>query len=352
MMRRPVVMHLVDDTTAGGVMRVVDFLATADGLQDQARHVVRQVTRGRIRPERLQADVIVSHLTLNWRGLPGLVALRAANPRKPMIHVEHSYTAGFVRHNVSRPRRFLTMLRLGFGLFDTVVAVSVAQATWIRTTALCRADKIRAIPSCVDLSAFRAIPRRTGPVRVFGAIGRLDPQKGFDTLIAAFRTLPQPDIALHIHGQGAEEASLRHLAAGDPRICFKGFSATPAEAFAAVDAVVMPSRWEAYGLVAIEALSAGRAVICADVDGMNDHVAHGGLVAPLRTTSDICRAMTGIIAGGLASKIDDRPVGRLEDTFVRSWRDLIADHAAPIGQVTRRGNPVPAPYRHEGAFRG
>ena len=330
MTRRPVVLHLVDDTTAGGVMRVVDFLVTSDHLQAQARHITRQVARGRIRPERLKADIIVSHLTLNWRGLPGLVALRAANLRTPMIHVEHSYTAGFVTHNVPKPRRFLAMLRLGFAIFDKVVAVSVAQADWIRTNALCRADKVTAIPSCVDLSAFRAIPGRKGPVRVFGAIGRLDPQKGFDTLITAFRTLPQPDIALHIFGQGDEEASLRRLAAGDPRICFKGFSATPTLAFADVDAVVMPSRWEAYGLVAIEALSAGRAVICADVDGMNDHAAHGGMVVPLRTPPDISRALNEIITQEMEGVSEDYSVGLLEDAFVRSWRALIADHEAPV----------------------
>ena len=326
MTRRPVVLHLVDDTTAGGVMRVVDFLMTADQLQAQARHVTRQVVRGRIRPERLRADLIVSHLTLNWRGLPGLAALRAANPRTPMIHVEHSYTAGFVTHNVTRPRRFFAMLRLGFALFDRVVAVSKAQAEWILAQALCGADNLWAIPSCVDLSRFRAVPDRNGPVRVFGAIGRLDPQKGFDTLITAFRTLPQPDIALHIFGQGDEEPSLRRLAAGDPRIRFRGFTTAPTEAFAQVDAVVMPSRWEAYGLVAIEALSAGRPVICSDVDGLNDHAAHGGTVAALRTAPEITAALNAFIGTRTEALSQDRPAGRLEDAFIASWHSLIADH--------------------------
>ena len=342
MTRRPVVMHLVDDTTAGGVMRVVDFLVTADRLQDQARHVTRQVTRGRIRPERLQADVIVSHLTLNWRGLPGLAALRAANPRTPMIHVEHSYTAGFVRHNVPRPRRFLTMLRLGFGLFDRVVAVSRAQAAWIREESLCRPQKVTAIPSCVDLSAFRAVPGRAGPVRVFGAIGRFDPQKGFDTLIAAFRTLRDPDVELRIFGQGGEEAALRSLAATDPRIRFEGFSASAPAALSRVDAVIMPSRWEAYGLVAIEALSAGRAVICANVDGLHDHAAHGATVLPLETTQDVYDALTRAIGVDPAG-VGARPSATdLDDAFLTAWRELIAlslspKTAVPCGRGTILG---------------
>ena len=37
----------------------------------------------------------------------------------------------------------------------------------------------------------------------------------------------------------------------------------------------MPSRWEAYGLVAIEALAAGCKLVCSDVDGLSDHVDFG-----------------------------------------------------------------------------
>ncbi len=324
MTRRPVVLHLIDDMTPGGVMRVVDFLVTSGELGDQAEHVTRRVNRGRIRAERLKADVIVSHMTLNWRGLPGLIALRAANRRTPMIHIEHSYTSGFVTHNVAHPRRFCTMLRLGFALCDRVVAVSVGQAGWIRDNALCRAEKLITIPSCVDLSAFRAIPARTGPVRVFGAIGRLDRQKGFDTLITAFCALPHPDIALHIYGQGQEEEALRALAAGDPRVQFKGFSATPTAVYDAVDAVIMPSRWEAYGLVAIEALSAGRPVICADIDGMKDHAAQGATVVSLTSWGDMKHALTNAIDADHPTPPARPAEGALEGAFFKSWRNLIA----------------------------
>jgi len=51
-----------------------------------------------------------------------------------------------------------------------------------------------------------------------GAIGRLDRQKGFDTLIEAFRQTRNPNVALHIYGEGEEGLALRALAEGDPRI--------------------------------------------------------------------------------------------------------------------------------------
>jgi len=58
MTRRPTVLHLVDDTTAGGVMRVVDFLVTSGDLQAQARHVTQQVARGDLRNLKFFGDVL------------------------------------------------------------------------------------------------------------------------------------------------------------------------------------------------------------------------------------------------------------------------------------------------------
>ena len=127
----------------------------------------------------------------------------------------------------------------------------------------------------MDLSAFRALAAPVGPVRVIGAIGRLDDQKGFDILVRAFRRTTNPGIALHIYGEGAQEGRLRALAEDDPRILFKGFAPEPVAAMAAVDAVAMPSRWEAYGLVAIEALAAQRPLLVNGIDGLSDHVPNG-----------------------------------------------------------------------------
>ncbi|SEQ03216.1 Glycosyltransferase Family 4 [Loktanella sp. DSM 29012] len=317
---QPVVLHLVDDSTAGGVMRVVDFLVNDGRLQAGARHVTQQIERGKVPSAVLDADVIVSHLTLNWRGLPGLIGLRAANAGTPLIHVEHSYTEGFVNRNVVSRARFMTLMRVAFSLFDRVVAVSHAQAEWFASRQLCDAGRLVTIQSCVDLCDFRAVPDRVGPVRVFGAIGRLEPQKGFDHLISAFRGCPDPDIALHIYGEGGEEDALRALAAGDARIRFMGFAATPAAAYAAVDAVVMPSRWEAYGLVAIEALAAGRPVIAAAIDGLRDHAALGAMLYDETSPKALDRSLTQRHIAAARHL-----TAGLEDRFVACWDNLLAD---------------------------
>ncbi len=326
-MTGPRVLHLVDDTTAGGVMRVLDHLLTAPELAQQATHSLRCIKRGGLVTGLGTdvPDVIVSHLAISWRALPMLVALRLTHPRTPLIHVEHSYTEHFTQHNVTRKRRFATLLRTAYALFNRVVAVSHAQGAWLVQSGAVKPAALSVIQSCVDLSAFRALPAPAQPVRVIGAIGRLDDQKGFDLLVRAFRRTTAPDIALHIYGEGAQESALRTLANGDPRIVFKGFAPDPVAAMAAVDAVAMPSRWEAYGLVAIEALAAQRPLLVNDIDGLSDHIAHG---ARKVAHQDVDTWQQAIETLTRAHAPVGRPVAanapRPEDIFSAAWTALLS----------------------------
>lgn len=323
----PRVIHLFDDVTAGGVMRVIDHILTSPDLGAHANHSLIHLPRGKISTHIYEADLIVSHLSISWRNLPMLIAARAANLSTPFVHIEHSYTEAFVALNVKHRARFTALLKTAFSLFDRVIAVSHEQAAWIARRGFCRADKVVPIQSCVDLSAFRAMPAPNGKPRVFGAIGRLDAQKGFDTLIKAFRARTCDDVELHIFGEGAEEVYLRNLANGDDAIVFKGHAKNAETAFANVDAVLMPSRWEAYGLVAVEALSAGRQLFCANTDGMRDHSQGGAMLIDGGSVS----AWTEVINADIAP--DAAPVNRanyrtddvLEKTFAASWSSLISE---------------------------
>ncbi|WP_424987224.1 glycosyltransferase family 4 protein [Microbulbifer sp. S227A] len=321
---RPRVVHLVDDTTAGGVMRVLDFLSSSAALAEVADHEIRTIDRGRALPGRIGADIIVSHLAISWRALPMLLALRMGHVYTPLIHVEHSYTERFVALNVPRKRRFATLLKTSYALFNRVVAVSNGQRDWLLRQGHVRADRAVTIQSCVDLSGFRAVPATGKPLRVLGAIGRLDRQKGFDLAIRALRQMPSLPVELHFYGQGDQEPLLRELADGDGRIRFMGFAPDPVAAMASVDAVVMPSNWEAYGLVAIEALSARRPVLVNAIDGLLDHRQHGARVVPEMTVAAWSKAIREMAFGSLTLPQPDAPPD-LERVFERKWNDLIRD---------------------------
>ena len=107
-------------------------------------------------------------------------------------------------------------------------------------------------------------PADDGPV--IGMIGRLDPQKGFDLLIRAFAMIAEqhPDWTLRIHGRGPQRPLLERLIAeeglGD-RVLLMGPSRQIGAALAEGSVFVLSSRFEGFGMVLVEAMSRGLAVV-------------------------------------------------------------------------------------------
>ncbi|WP_114390601.1 glycosyltransferase family 4 protein [Notoacmeibacter marinus] len=267
------VTHLVDDASFGGVNRMLDYMASSPSLGCHHQHRIERVSRGQLSLSGLTTDIIVSHLSISWANLPLLTALRAIYPNHPIIHVEHSYCERFVAAKVSNRMRFETLLRISYSLFDQIVAVSEAQGAWMRRRGYCAGQHLEVLSPCVDLSSFFALPDR--PTRqsvTLGAIGRFDEQKGFDILIDAFVGSQREDLRLDLFGDGPERQRLMDKAADHPRIAFHGYLADTSKAVAQCDIIAMPSRWEPYGLVALEAMAAGRPVLCSRADGLNDHI--------------------------------------------------------------------------------
>ncbi|TNB46722.1 glycosyltransferase family 4 protein [Martelella lutilitoris] len=267
--------HLIDDAGFGGVNRMLDHLIRALG-HDAERHEVVRIKRGQFSPPRLEnASHIVSHLSVCWKNMPLMTALRARYAETPLIHVEHSYSERFVAARVENRDRFETLLSAAYALFDRIVAVSAQQGRWLGRKFV-GADRLAVIEPCVELDDFHAVPDRiAGRKTVIGAIGRFDTQKGFDILIEGLRKSDRQDIELHLYGKGDEEKRLRKLAGNDPRIVFQGYAESPAAAMASCDVIAMPSRYEPYGLVALEAMAAGRPVIASRADGLAGHIANG-----------------------------------------------------------------------------
>jgi glycosyltransferase involved in cell wall biosynthesis len=125
-----------------------------------------------------------------------------------------------------------------------------------------------------------------GPLLV--AVGRLIRQKGFDLLL---RALAQCEGAgrksrLVIVGEGPERSALDALAHElgiADRVLMAGFVADPAAWYAHGDIFVLPSRWEGFGHVMVEALACGLPVVAFDcpygpVDILGD--GEGGVLVP------------------------------------------------------------------------
>lgn len=277
------VTHLLDDDGMGGIVRLLpDHIRR---LSNGARHDIRVVRTDGLAPTDLDCDVAVVHFTANWAKLPFLVALRAIMGRRRIVVVEHSYTESYERECVRRPWRFHTMLQLAYAMADRVVAVSMTQGEWLRRTRTVRADALRVIPQGHDVSKLFGLEppetSHTAPLRLV-AYGRYARQKGFDVLIDAMRLIDPAIANLTLCGKGPDGEMLQDRAADLPHVNVYGSVSDVSELLVGFDAVVVPSRWEAFGLVAAEARAAARPVIASRVDGLIDQIdeRNGILVDP------------------------------------------------------------------------
>ena len=165
---------------------------------------------------------------------------------------------------------------------EKMVVPSTAVATIARGRCNVDADRCIVIPNAIDPSAFERtrVFERT-PIRV-GFIGRLDPVKRIDRLIEAMvelraRPWEQP-VECHIYGDGSMNAALRALVARhrlEAVVTLHGTIARPQDALKNIDALVLPSAGEGFGLVLIEAMAAGVPVIACDAGGVRDVIIDG-----------------------------------------------------------------------------
>jgi D-inositol-3-phosphate glycosyltransferase len=182
---------------------------------------------------------------------------------------------------------------------DRILAPTPAEAAQL--VGLYRADPehIRIVPPGVDHTIFFPRERSAARERLHLSglrlalfVGRLQPHKGPDiavrTLAEAVARDPEAtnDLVLAIvggpsgTGQGAEVARLMELAAAlgvSERVML--FPPLPqarlADVYAAADVVLVPSRSESFGLVALEAQACGTPVVAASVGGLRYVVRHG-----------------------------------------------------------------------------
>ena len=121
------------------------------------------------------------------------------------------------------------------------------------------------------------------------AAGRLNTQKGFDLLIAAFAKVTAPGWRLVIYGSGPERDRLRAQIAGlslADRVELHPRTTRLPEAMAAASVFALSSRFEGFGMVLVEAMSHGLAVVSFDCPhGPHDIVTCG-------TTGSSCRPRT------------------------------------------------------------
>jgi D-inositol-3-phosphate glycosyltransferase len=251
---------------------------------------------------RLRYDLIHSHYWLSgwvggqlkyWWGIP-------------LIHMFH--TLGSLKNSLLRQRKLLEPRQriMVEGEIMNWADGLIAPNPWEKEQMIRRygvsSSKIQVIPCGVDLRVFRPIPPSKAravlslsPQPFILYVGRIDAIKGIDTLIRAIQWLARHPI----HGKGnwgvimiggeldddprREDREIRRIRSLVTR---KGLQKRVAlwgaqnqdllpYFYSAAEALVVPSRYESFGMVALEAMACGTLVIASEVGGLRYTIEDG-----------------------------------------------------------------------------
>ncbi len=256
-------------------------------------------------------------------GLIGLCIARTLGvPLHAQVHTDFTSPA-FSRHSLANRLR----VRIAWFVLRRAARVRVILE---RTRDALReggiAAPIAVLPIFVDVARLSALSRERHPRFKISAlyVGRLEPEKhpclAIDAVAAA--RAAGHDIGLTIVGEGSERAVLeeRARAAGlGARVAFAGFQRDVASFLAKADVVLVPSHYEGYGLVIVEALAAGVPVIATDVGVAREA---GAIVTDERHFAQTLAAW--ISDGPRAASLASYPYASF-DEYVEKWcADFVA----------------------------
>ncbi len=222
--------------------------------------------------------------------------------RRPTLAVLQNIYGGHAQAKHGLIGRIASLLeRPALATYRNYLAVSRGVGGQLKRKVGLRGRQVAVIPNGIDDAFFGPIRPRSewsGPQRYVAYIGRLDIyQKGIDTLLAALQRA-NLDMAegerIHLllagGGQDEQEHRVRDLIAGYGlgEVVTQLGRVTPQRAAALMRDegcrfVVMPSRYESWGMVAAESGAAGRAVLAFDISGLREAAprhAHGLLLDP------------------------------------------------------------------------
>lgn len=230
--------------------------------------------------------------------------------------------------------------RATYGRARLLVVQTSAIADWCRERWGLRS--VATIPNPVLVSAGAKIDD-AGTTRPFLlAVGRLDRQKGFDVLLHAYALVAAelPDLDLRIAGDGPEADSLRKQAvdAGlGGRVTFLGQVRNIPDLMNQAFAFVLPSRYEGFPNVLLEALASGAATIAADCrSGPRQILGHGqyGVLVPVEDPVALAAGLRRMCSDAdlrdnlrAHAALAVRPYDL--ETVVTSWERALAEAVGP-----------------------
>jgi L-malate glycosyltransferase len=266
----------------------------------------------KLKKEYFMPDII--HLHVYLACLPAIVFSRLY--RIPLVITEH-YT-GFVRNILSFYERLAA--HIIFKQADVILPVSHHLEKYLHPYAPMVHYEV--IPNVVDTSIFRVspfIPKDRSEIKKIVFVGRLDPAKGVEYLLNALNLLKnkRTDFFLDIIGDGTQKKFLEQMAIDmdlSRFVCFHGIITKNevAKIMAKCDFFVLPSLFETFGCVIIEAMACGKPVVASNIGGPNE----------------IVTSQTGILVQPGDAEVLKDAINYMLDNYASYSANKIANYAA------------------------
>lgn len=229
-------------------------------------------------------------------------------------------------------------------------------------------ERVCTIPPGVDLELFQPYPREAARAalglatgeRVVLFVGRIDPIKGIDTLIDAASLMIQacraseqaPTFVLvggDMNEAGEPVGPLAKVAASlrerDIASAFRLVGSQPQDLlprfYSAADVVAVPSLYESFGLVAVEALACGAPVVASRAGGLRFTIEEGvtGLLVRPKSAPSLATALTSVLeddalrasmAAAARSSVERYDWPNIARDVLHVYRRLAAGHRAHL----------------------
>jgi glycosyltransferase involved in cell wall biosynthesis len=290
-------------------------------------------------------DLLMAH---DWLGALAAKALKVARGL-PLVFFMHDTEPGKRGERLDPEQTYIAQIEAWTCAYaDAVIANSRFIATELERFHHVPPNKVRVIAPGVNPARF-ANACHTPDFRVLFAppdeklvlfVGRLSPMKGADLFLEAVPEVlaQRPKTRFLIAGEGVlrEKLDARVKALGlAGRVVSVGHLTGKVlnAAYHAADLLVVPSRYEPFGMVALEALSCGTPVVAADTGGLREIVPTEGLCR--RFAADSVKALVTSVIEALKKEPDEGERRKLREIAGRySWDST----AAEVLDVCRRVN--------------
>lgn len=201
--------------------------------------------------------------------------------------------------SIEKTRRSITSLSATYNRFDSVIFVS-EQLKRCYTHFLNLKTATSVVSNSIDTTRIQQFVKGVTDIKLpvpsdkyvnLMLLGRFSKEKGFDRVIESLGRMDatlRSRIHLYIVGRGVErinyESRISALNLNDC-VTIVGFTMNPYPLLSKMDALLMPSRFEGFGLVSLEAMALGVPVIASDTTGVRE-ILDGGKYGLIVENSD------------------------------------------------------------------